>query len=297
MRVGLSWELDPGLPLAEQWPALLAEACAADRMGFDSIWIDESWGGSGAGTACSPTIMLSYLARRTKTVRLCAIRRPPAVAVVRMAEELAVLDQFSRGRAGIAFAGDQESGWRERVEFTLAAMRPGAFRYRGDDFTFPAGLEDPVPNGFSRPSPEGTYTPQWEMGPAVPEFLAVTPKPFASQVPAWIEGGDADSLAAPLMRAACSETEAIEVVSGYLEQGGQGEPAIERWIEFGPGDSPAGGGAPVIAGKAEDLVIRLRDLAAATGAQHLVWHRRPDAKQGVTDLLRFASEIQPMLQA
>lgn len=295
MRVGLSWELDRELPIAEQWPVLLAEACAADRMGFDSIWIDESWGGS--GTACSPTIMLTYLARRTKTVRLCAIRRPPAAALARMAEELAVLDQFSRGRAGIAFSGDRDGAWRKRIQFTVAAMRPGALRFRGNDFTFPAGLEAPAPPGISRPAPESTYTPQWERGPAVPEFLAVTPKPFASQLPAWIEGGGADSLGAPLMRAACSEAEATEVVRGYLEQGGSGEPAIERRIEFESATSEENRIAPVIRGEPEDLVIRVRDMAAVSGVQHLVWRRRPDPAHGIADLLRFASEVQPMLQA
>lgn len=267
MRLGLSWEFDLERSAEDQWRDLLAEARGADRMGFDSIWLEDTSSSIG-----SPTIVLTYLARCTSSIRLCAIRKRPRNAVVRVAEEIAVLDQFSRGRAGLAFEGVDV----EFVEFTKAALAQGEFAFGGRTIRFPDDGRV-IPEGVTRPR-YAPYVPQWERGPLIPEFLAVTPKPYSIRVPLW--STDSGDDLPPLVRHGVRDEEAISTVQAYSERG-DGESAIERSVDLERDSS--------------DLVEYSRYLLLESNAQHLIFRRRLNGNIG--ELLRLASEVQPMLQA
>ena len=83
--------------IAEQ----LEQACAAEALGFDSVWLTEH-NFTGEAVYCDPIPFASALAARTSRVRIgfaviqLALRHP-----VRLAVQLALLDNLSRGRLDV----------------------------------------------------------------------------------------------------------------------------------------------------------------------------------------------------
>ncbi len=305
MRVGLSWDLD-GDDTAAVWKKAIQEAVAADTTGYDSIWISEAR--QGAAACPSPGLWLTYLARLTNTVQLRATRLVTGANPVRVAEEVAVLDLFSRGRAGLTFAAASGQGVsaeqvHETIEFVSHAWALDEFRYHGDFIRFPSHTPDDAPRGVSTPEPGRAYVPQWDWGPDAPDFLAITPKPHATRPPVSAEIIDDETLewaarrgVSPLIPASTPTVEAIERMTRYRAIAdragrvrGEVEPVIERrMVMDGEGDECTLGGG------SEELLGRLRDLAARTSMTHLVWRRSSPADG---DLFRFAREVQPLLQA
>ena len=90
------------------WPQLyretLDQACYAEELGFDSIWLSEHHF-SEEGYLPSLTAMLGALAQRTSRVRLgTAVLLAPLHHPLRLAEDLAVVDQLSGGRLDVGLA-------------------------------------------------------------------------------------------------------------------------------------------------------------------------------------------------
>jgi alkanesulfonate monooxygenase SsuD/methylene tetrahydromethanopterin reductase-like flavin-dependent oxidoreductase (luciferase family) len=89
---------DSGLPAAEQYEARLSLVEAMDRLGFYSYHVAEHHG-TPLGRAPSPSVYLSAVAQRTTRLRfgplvyVAALYHP-----IRLAEEICMLDQMSRGR-------------------------------------------------------------------------------------------------------------------------------------------------------------------------------------------------------
>jgi alkanesulfonate monooxygenase SsuD/methylene tetrahydromethanopterin reductase-like flavin-dependent oxidoreductase (luciferase family) len=307
VRVGLSWDLDRDRNAAEAWSPVLGEIAQADELGYDSIWVSE--GRAGSASCSSATLFMTYAARRTKSIQLrSAARRVTRANPVRIAEEVAVLDSFSRGRAGIAFAAAGRQGVpaghvHETIEFLASAWASDAFRYRGEFVRFPAHTNDEAPRGASEPEGGGEYVPQWEWGPIMPDFLAITPKPYATRPPVYVEIDDDETLewaarqgVSPVVGAEVPTERAIARLARYRKTAdgagrGRGEvdAVLERRIAVdGESDAHALGGG------SRELVCAIRDIRASTFFSHLVWRR---GGNGDGDLLRFASEIQPLLQA
>jgi alkanesulfonate monooxygenase SsuD/methylene tetrahydromethanopterin reductase-like flavin-dependent oxidoreductase (luciferase family) len=99
MRFGVMDHVDDnGLPPAEQYEQRLGLVAAMDRLGFYSYHVAEHHGTS-LGLSPSPSVYLSAVAQRTSRLRF-----GPMVFVVplyhpmRLAEEICMLDQLSRGR-------------------------------------------------------------------------------------------------------------------------------------------------------------------------------------------------------
>lgn len=305
MRVGLSWDLE-GDDAAGAWKKVTQEATQADSMGYDSIWLSESR--DGAAACPSPGLWLTYLARLTNTVQLRANRLVTHANPVRVAEEVAVLDLFSRGRAGLAFAAAAGQGVpadhvHETVEFVSHAWACDEFRYRGDFVRFPSHTPDDVPRGAGVREPGGTYVPQWNWGPETPDYLSITPKPYSTRPPVYVDISGDETLewaashgVSPLVPASTPTTEAIDRMKRYrvLADGagrarGEVEPVIERRMVMDgePDEATLGGGS-------DELVASLRELCAEASMTHLVWRRNSPADG---DLFRFAREVQPLLQA
>ena len=89
---------DSGLPPAEQYEARLSLVEAMDRLGFYSYHVAEHHG-TPLGRAPSPSVYLSAVAQRTTRLKfgplvyVAALYHP-----IRLAEEICMLDQMSRGR-------------------------------------------------------------------------------------------------------------------------------------------------------------------------------------------------------
>jgi alkanesulfonate monooxygenase SsuD/methylene tetrahydromethanopterin reductase-like flavin-dependent oxidoreductase (luciferase family) len=105
MRFGVFDHLDrdPTLPLAEQYEARLRVAEALDSAGFYGYHLAEHHL-SRVGIAPSPSVYLAALAQRTRTLRFGPmIFAAPLYHPVRLVEEIAMLDQISRGRLEMGF--------------------------------------------------------------------------------------------------------------------------------------------------------------------------------------------------
>ena len=307
MRVGLSWDWKPwdGAPFA--WPEVLVEIERADQLGFDSVWLSEGRGGAAGCPA--PAIFLSFAAKKTRCVRLYAAgRRVTGAHPVHIAEEVAVLDTLSRGRAGIAFAGAAGQGVapghvHEVIDFVTSAWATDELRYRGDHVRFPAHTPDDAPLGASVPESGGDSAPQWEWGPDTPDFLSVTPKPYAPRTPVSVEIEDDETLVwaarsgvSPMVAADVPTAQAVERLARYrdlADEAGRSrrevEAVLERRISLdGPADERTLGGSP------RDVLNAIRELRAKTAISHFVW-RRDIATPVSFD--RFASEVRLLLQA
>jgi alkanesulfonate monooxygenase SsuD/methylene tetrahydromethanopterin reductase-like flavin-dependent oxidoreductase (luciferase family) len=89
---------DSGLDLADHYETRLKLVEALDRLGFDSYHTAEHHGTT-LGFAPSPSVFLSAVAQRTKRLKFGPLVYLPALYhPMRLAEEICMLDQMSRGR-------------------------------------------------------------------------------------------------------------------------------------------------------------------------------------------------------
>jgi alkanesulfonate monooxygenase SsuD/methylene tetrahydromethanopterin reductase-like flavin-dependent oxidoreductase (luciferase family) len=96
---------------------ILDECLAAEDLGFDSVWVPEHHFGL-FGCLPSPPAFLSYVAARTKRVRLGAATVVlPCNQPLRVAEEWALLDLLSGGRA--VFCAGRGYDEREYAAFEI----------------------------------------------------------------------------------------------------------------------------------------------------------------------------------
>ncbi|MEV1025598.1 MupA/Atu3671 family FMN-dependent luciferase-like monooxygenase [Streptomyces sp. NPDC050264] len=106
-----------------RYEALLTAAEFADTNGFHALWVPERHFHSFGGLFPNPAVLAAALAARTRSVRLHAGSVVlPLHHPVRVAEEWAMVDNLSGGRAGLCVA----SGWHSG-DFVLA---PGNYEDR-----------------------------------------------------------------------------------------------------------------------------------------------------------------------
>ena len=133
-----------GTAMADRFGAALEMAEWADRLGCVSIAVSEHHGSSD-GYLPSPLPMIAAMAARTTNVRFTvAALIAPFYDPIRLAEDLLVLDNLSRGRVDLIVAGGyvreefemygvapEERG--KRVTGAVATLRAA---FRGDPFDF-----------------------------------------------------------------------------------------------------------------------------------------------------------------
>ena len=91
-----------GQSLADLYRDHLEEAVLAEELGFDSVWASEHHFSPDAWNP-SPFVFLAAVAARTERVRLGTyVLLLPLHNPVRVAEDVAVLDNISRGRVDLA---------------------------------------------------------------------------------------------------------------------------------------------------------------------------------------------------
>ncbi|MFB9037010.1 LLM class flavin-dependent oxidoreductase [Xanthomonas arboricola] len=107
---------DEGSSDRDKYRLLLDGARFADEHGFEAVWTPERHFARFGGLYPNPALMASALAAVTRNVALRAGSVVlPLNDPLRVAEEWAVVDNLSDGRAGVAFA----SGWQPN-DFVLA---------------------------------------------------------------------------------------------------------------------------------------------------------------------------------
>lgn len=146
----------------------LAQASLAEEVGFDSVWLTEH-NFTGEAVYCDPIPFASALAARTTRVRIgfaviqLALRHP-----IRLAVQLALLDNLSRGRVDVGvgrgslyneyeFVGyglrsdDSRERSAEALEVLTRAWTEEPFAYRGKFFQ--VSLPALRPRVYQRPHP------------------------------------------------------------------------------------------------------------------------------------------------
>ena len=147
------------------WPQLYAEtldqAAYAEELGFASIWVSEHHF-SEEGYLPALSAVLGALAERTSRARLgTAVLLAPLHHPLRLAEDLAVVDQLSGGRLDVGLAPGykpdefavlgvpkSERGARtdETIEILQLAWRGEPFSYAGRHFRFDDVVVGPPPS-------------------------------------------------------------------------------------------------------------------------------------------------------
>lgn len=148
------------LPWQQLYRETLDQAAYAEQLGFASIWLSEHHFGD-EGYLPSLAAMLGALAERTSRIRLgTAVLLAPLHHPLRLAEDLAVVDQLCAGRLDVGLAPGykpaeftvlgvpkSERGSRadETIEILRLAWHGERFSYAGQHFRFDDVVVTPPP--------------------------------------------------------------------------------------------------------------------------------------------------------
>jgi alkanesulfonate monooxygenase SsuD/methylene tetrahydromethanopterin reductase-like flavin-dependent oxidoreductase (luciferase family) len=169
-----------------------------DESGFGTLWQGEHhFGGEGFEINPNPILAGAYVAGITKNLRIgTGAVTPPFWHPIRLAEDLALLDQMSKGRLDIGVARgiqpreatnfnldgdrrDEAKNWRfflEQLDIVKKAWTEEAFSYDGEFYKFPhPGVKDSAtwyPRNPLWRSEEGEYI-----------GMSIIPKPFQKPYP------------------------------------------------------------------------------------------------------------------
>lgn len=154
----------------EKYKLLLEGARFADQHGFSAVWTPERHFHSFGGLYPNPSLMGTAIAAITENVKIRAGSVVlPLHNPVRVAEEWSVVDNLSKGRAGISFA----SGWQAN-DFILS---PGHYNQRRQIMLRDIAVVRSLWRGQTITLPDGT-------GSEVP--IAIYPKPRQPELPVWL---------------------------------------------------------------------------------------------------------------
>ncbi len=149
---------------------ILAEALYADELGYHSAWIGEHHFSTLGVNSC-PEMLLSYLAARSKTIRLApAVTVLPIHHPIRVAEQWATLDLISGGRVDFA-AG---RGYDEREYIPLGG------NFRDNQSIFEEGMEI-VTKLWAATGPIDHHGKHYQF-----EDVTVTPSPVQKPMSAYV---------------------------------------------------------------------------------------------------------------
>jgi alkanesulfonate monooxygenase SsuD/methylene tetrahydromethanopterin reductase-like flavin-dependent oxidoreductase (luciferase family) len=113
MRFSLFYNCDvlPGKGAPELYREIEAQAIAADRLGFDAIWLAEHHG-EPDGFMPSPLLHLARISALTRSIELgVAVIKAPYYHPLRLAEETALLDLISGGRVRLGIGVEAINPW------------------------------------------------------------------------------------------------------------------------------------------------------------------------------------------
>ncbi len=180
---------------------LRQQTILAEELGFEAMWLGEHhFGPYGVGDLPNPVLLGADLAARTSRIRIGQMANiAPWWHPIRLAEDLAMLDNMTGGRVEVGFGRgiwpyegpqfhpyadprkDRENRvlFQETVEIVREIWTNEYFSHKGENYTFP--VDETV---FSHP--KYPSDPAWQDGDRVTK-LRVTPRPFQEpHPPLWM---------------------------------------------------------------------------------------------------------------
>ena len=186
---------------AEMLDNLRQQTVLAEELGFEAMWLGEHhFGPYGIGDLPNPILLGADLAARTYRIRIGQMANiAPWWHPIRLAEDLAILDNLTEGRIEVGFGrgiwpyegpqfhanadprkdAENRELFRETIEVVRKIWSDEYFSHQGENYSFPA--DNTV---FSHPS----YPPDpaWQDGERVTR-LRVTPRPYQKpHPPLWM---------------------------------------------------------------------------------------------------------------
>jgi alkanesulfonate monooxygenase SsuD/methylene tetrahydromethanopterin reductase-like flavin-dependent oxidoreductase (luciferase family) len=195
VEVGLFTEFEwrPGVDEAQAFDDSLNQVTVAEDLGYDAVWLAELHFQKERSVLSSPLVVGATIAGRTKRVKIgFAVQVLPLIHPLRLAEDVATLDQVSKGRLdfGVGRSGlpghytgfnipyeESQERFDETLEILLKAWTEERFTYEGKYFQFRDVCA--VPKPYQKPHPplrvaatsEESYAAVGRRG--LPIFLAV----------------------------------------------------------------------------------------------------------------------------
>ncbi len=169
MHFGIFMEFGsrPGVSEAESFQEGFRLVDASEEMGLDGVWLAELHFNPARSVLSAPIVVASSIATRTRRLRLgMAVHVLPLNNPLRIAEEIATLDQISEGRFdfgvgrsgfarsydlyGIPYVESRER-FREALNIILQAWKGEPFSYDGEFYTFEGASVWPRPYQLPHP--------------------------------------------------------------------------------------------------------------------------------------------------
>ena len=169
MHFGIFMEFGsrPGLTEGESFQEGFRLVDSAEQMGLDGVWLAELHFNPTRSVLSSPIVVASSIATRTRRLRIgMAVHVLPLNNPLRIAEEVATVDQISEGRFefgvgrsgfarsydlyGIPYVESRER-FREALNIILESWKGEPFSYEGEFYTFAGAQVSPRPYQLPHP--------------------------------------------------------------------------------------------------------------------------------------------------
>ena len=180
---------------------LRQQTILAEELGFEAMWLGEHhFGPYGVGDIPNPILLGADLAARTSRIRIGQMANiAPWWHPIRLAEDLAILDNMTGGRVEVGFGRgiwpyegpqfhpnadprkdvENRELFRETIEIVREIWSNEYFSYDGSNYSFPA-------EGTVFSHPQYPPNPDWQVGENVTK-LRVTPRPHQKpHPPLWM---------------------------------------------------------------------------------------------------------------
>ena len=186
---------------AEMLDNLRRQTVLAEELGFEVMWLGEHhFGPYGIGDLPNPILLGADLAARTSRIRIGQMANiAPWWHPIRLAEDLAILDNMTEGRIEVGFGrgiwpyegpqfhanadprkdAENRELFRETIEVVRKIWSDEYFSHQGENYGFPA-------DNTVFPHPSYPPDPAWQDGERVTR-LRVTPRPYQKpHPPLWM---------------------------------------------------------------------------------------------------------------
>src|SRR6185295_4533907 len=170
MEFGMFHEFQalPGETAQQSFANSLAQVDAAEEWGLDAMWLAELHFAPERSVLSSPMMIAATIAQRTERMKIgTAVQVLPLCHPLRLAEEVATVDQISQGRLifgvgrsgfprtyeayGVPY-GESRDRFAETLEILKRAWTEPQFSYKGKYYSFDNVAVTPKP--YQKPWPE-----------------------------------------------------------------------------------------------------------------------------------------------